>query len=200
MAPGAPAGPGLLDRGAVTAGWVGIGVAVVVVISLGLVIAVQPLVWLAAPVAGVLVGSYANHRSGRWRPRRRVMSNAIWAGLVTGLSLAIFYAAVRLLFIYFDAGYRPESQGGQIDCAQGPECVYARYVEEGRAGELAEAGVTDAVAFERAMLEEQGGGVLMLTGLTLAGAIGAGAVRALRPPPAEPSILLAGRGTVPATE
>ena len=122
----------LLDKGAILAGWVGVGVAIVVVISFALIIAVQPLVWLAAPIAGVLVGSYANHRSARWRPRWRVLVNAAWAGLVTGVSLALFYAAVRLLFVYFDAGYRPESQGGQIDCARGPECVYMRYVDEGR--------------------------------------------------------------------
>jgi hypothetical protein len=173
------------DTGAIFAGWVGIGVAMVIVISFGLVIAVQPLVLLAAPVAGLLVGSYANHRSARWRPRWRVLANAAWAGLVTGMSLAIFYAAVRLLFVYFDAGYRPESQGGQIDCARGPECVYMRYVEEGRGDELAAAGVTDAAGFEGAMLGEQLDGALLLTGLTLAGAIGAGAVRALRRPPGE---------------
>ena len=93
----------LLDKGAILAGWVGIGVAIVVGISFALIIAVQPLVWLAAPIAGVLVGSYANHRSARWRPRWRVLANAAWAGLVTGVSLALFYAAVRLLFVYFDA-------------------------------------------------------------------------------------------------
>jgi hypothetical protein len=175
-----------LDTGAIFAGWVGIGVAIVIVISFGLVIAVQPLVLLAAPVAGLLVGSYANHRSARWRPRWRVLVNAAWAGLVTGVSLALFYAAVRLLFVYFDAGYRPESQGGQLDCARGPECVYMRYVEEGRGDELATASVTDAAGFERAMLDEQLDGALLLTGLTLAGAIGAGAVRAIRRPPVEP--------------
>jgi hypothetical protein len=174
----------LLDKGAILAGWVGIGVAIVIVISFALIIAVQPLVWLAAPIAGVLVGSYANHRSARWRPRWRVLVNAAWAGLVTGISLALFYAAVRLLFVYFDAGYRPESQGGQLDCARGPACVYMRYVDEGRGDALAAAGVVDAASFERAMLSDQLIGGLLLTGLTMAGALGAGAVRALRQPPA----------------
>ena len=177
-----------LDAGAIFAGWVGIGVAIVIVISFGLVIAVQPLVWLAAPVAGLLVGSYANHRSARWRPRWRVLVNAAWAGLVTGVSLALFYAAVRLLFVYFDAGYRPESQGGQLDCSRGPECVYMRYVAEGRGDELAAAAVTDPAGFERAMLGEQLDGALLLTGLTVAGAIGAGTVRAVRRPPVEPAV------------
>jgi hypothetical protein len=181
---GAPRRPP--DPGAIFAGWVGIGVAIVIVISFALVIAVQPLVWLAAPVAGLLVGSYANHRSARWRPRWRVLANAAWAGLVTGVSLALFYAAVRLLFVYFDAGYRPESQGGQLDCSRGPACVYMRYVAEGGGDELAAAHVTDAASFERAMLGEQLDGALLLTGLTLAGAIGAGAVRAVRRPPVEP--------------
>jgi hypothetical protein len=173
-----------LDKGAIFAGWVGIGVAIVIVISFGLIIAVQPLVWLAAPLAGVLVGSYANHRSARWRPRWRVLANAAWAGLVTGVSLALFYVAVRLLFVYFDAGYRPESQGGQLDCTRGPECVYLRYVDEGRGDALAQAGITDAASFERAMLSEQLDGALLLTGLTLAGAVSAGVVRAVRRPPA----------------
>ena len=179
----------LLDKGAIFAGWVGIGVAIVVVISFALIIAVQPLVWLAAPIAGVLVGSYANHRSARWRPRWRVLANAAWAGLVTGVSLALFYAAVRLLFVYFDAGYRPESQGGQIDCARGPECVYMRYVDEGRGDAMAEAGLVDGATFERAMLADQLTGALLLTGLTMAGALGAGAVRAVRQPPAADTVL-----------
>ena len=174
-----------LDKGAIFAGWVGIGMAVVIVISFGLVLAVQPLVWLAAPIAGILVGSYANHRSARWRPRWRVVANAAWAGLVTGASLAIFYAAVRLLFVYFDAGYRPEPQGGQLECARGPECVYIRYLEDGRGEDLAAAGVTDAAGFERAMLREQLDGAFVLTGLTLTGALGAGLFRAVRRPPSE---------------
>jgi hypothetical protein len=173
----------VLDKGAILAGWVGIGVAIVVVLSFALIIAIQPLVWVAAPIAGVLVGSYANHRSARWRPRWRVLVNAAWAGLVTGLSLALFYAAVRLLFVYFDAGYRPESQGGQLDCARGPACVYMRYLDEGRGDALAEAGVVDAATFERAMLSDQLAGAFLLTGLTMAGSLGAGAVRAVRQPP-----------------
>jgi hypothetical protein len=177
-----------IDKGAVFAGWVGIGVAIVVVLSFALIIAVQPLVYLASPIAGVLVGSYANHRSGRWRPRWRVLVNAAWAGLVTGASLALFYAAVRLLFVYFDAGYRPEAQGGQLDCARGPECVYLRYVDEGRGDALAAAGVVDAASFERTMLSDQLDGALLLTGLTVAGALGAGAVRAVRQPPAEEAV------------
>jgi hypothetical protein len=184
----ASARPRLLDKGAIFAGWVGIGVAIVIVISFALIIAVQPLVWLAAPVAGVLVGSYANHRSARWRPRWRVLGNALWAGLVTGVSLALFYAAVRLLFVYFDAGYRPEPQGGQLDCARGPECVYMRYLDEGRGEALAGAGVVDAATFERAMLSEQVDGALLLTGLTMAGALGAGVVRAIRQPPTSDAV------------
>jgi hypothetical protein len=174
-----------VDAGAVFAGWVGLGLAIVVVLSFGLIIAVQTLVPLAAPLAGILVGSYANHRSGRWRPRWRVVANAAWAGLVTGVSLAVFYAAVRLLFVYFDAGYRPESQGGQLDCGAGPGCVYERYLADGRGDELAAAGVSDAGGFERLVLAEQANGALVLTGLTLAGATGAGVVRAVRRPPGE---------------
>jgi hypothetical protein len=173
-----------VDRGAVFAGWVGIGMAVMIAIGLELIVAVQSLVFLAAPVAGLLVGWYANVRSERRRPIRRVVSNAAWAGLVTGLSLAILYVVLRLLFIYADNGYpefnRTDSRGAPIaaTCQAGPACTYARYVSAGRTDELAAAGVTDAATFERYVLGEQANGALLLTLVTLAGALVGGAIAA----------------------
>ena len=50
----------LVDPGAVFAGWVGVGMALVIAIAFELIIAVQPIVFLVAPFAGILIGGYAN--------------------------------------------------------------------------------------------------------------------------------------------
>ncbi|CAN5561492.1 hypothetical protein BH24CHL9_BH24CHL9_16130 [soil metagenome] len=177
--------PALLDRGAIFAGWVGLGMALIIAISFELIVAVQPLVFLAAPLAGVLIGYYANQRSMRWRPRRRVLVNATYAGLMTGIGLAVIYVAIRLLFVYADSGFRPVPMGGQLECRTGPECTFARLVAEGHAPDLAEAGITDAATFEAAVLREQADGALWIIGLTTLGAMAASGVRAGRRPPEE---------------
>jgi hypothetical protein len=164
----------LVDPGALFAGWVGVGVAVMIAIGLELILAVQSLVFLAAPLAGLLVGWYANARSERRRPVGRVVANAVLAGAMTGLSLAILYAGLRLLFIYADNGYPDFNQPGRPACAPGPACTYARYVAAGEADELAASGVTDAPSFEGYMLRAQLNGGLGLVGLTLGGAMLAG--------------------------
>ena len=174
----------IVDRGAVFAGWVGLGLALVIAISFALVLAVQPLVFLSAPIAGIVIGSYANGRSARWRPRSRVFLNAGYAGLVTGVGLAVMYAFIRLLFVYFDSGYRPEPLGGQITCQMGPECTYMRLLADGRGADLAAAGITDAASFEAALLQEQLLAALIIVGLIAVGALVVGAFRAAqRPPP-----------------
>lgn len=173
----------LLDRGAITAAFVGLGVAVTVAISFELIIAIQALVFLSAPLAGLLIGYYANYKSARWRPRWRLFANAGFAGLVTGLSLALMYVGLRLLFIYADSGYRPETMGGQIDCRTGPECTYLRFIEEGHGDDLASDGITDAASFEAAVWRWQGDTVLVLTLLTLSGALVAAGWRAVTSPP-----------------
>ena len=121
-----------VDRGAVVAGFVGIGMAVTIALGLVLVVAVPPLVLLAAPLAGMLIGFHANARSRRRRPWWRVFANGGYAGLVTGVSLAILYAALGLLFVYADSGFREAAQGGPIDCQRGPSCTYARYLDAGQ--------------------------------------------------------------------
>lgn len=181
----------LVDRGAIFAGWVGLGMAVVIVIGFELIIAVQSLVFLAAPLAGAVIGAYANVRAGRWRPRLRALANAGYAGLVTGLALAAFYVALRLLFLYADSGALPDRT--TMDCTPGPGCGYERYVAAGRADELAAAGITDAASFEAASLREQARGGTMLLVLSLGGSVAAGAFRTLRPPPAASIMPVAGR-------
>ena len=166
----------LVDGGAVFAGWVGVGMALLVAIGLELIVAVQSLVFLFAPVGGLLIGYYANARSERRRPWSRLLANAAWAGLVTGVSLAVLYAAIRLLFIYADGGYRDANLGGQLECRRGPPCTYERYVAAGRRPELAAAGVTDVAAFERYLLAPHLSGALVLAGLSLGGALVGGAL------------------------
>jgi hypothetical protein len=175
----------VLDRGALYAAMVGLGMAVTIAISFELVVAIQALVFVAAPFAGAIIGFYANQKSERWRPRWRLFANAAFAGLVTGLSLALMYIGLRLLFIYADSGYRPEPMGGQLDCVTGPSCTYARLVDDGRGDELASGGIADPATFEAAVWRWQGDTVLILTLLTLAGALGAAAWRAARTPPSD---------------
>jgi len=181
-----PASGRVLDRGAVYAAMVGLGMAVTIAISFALVVAVQSLVFISAPVAGAIIGFYANHKSERWRPRWRLFANAGFAGFVTGLSLALMYVGIRLLFIYADSGYRPEPMGGQLDCTMGPDCYYARLVDEGEAGSLAAEGIVDAASLEGAIWMELGQWLVILTGLSLAGALAAATWRAVRTPPAGP--------------
>ncbi len=58
-----------IDAGAVFAGWVGLGMALVIAIAFELIIPVQTVVFVGAPLAGIVIGVYANVRSERWRPR-----------------------------------------------------------------------------------------------------------------------------------
>lgn len=178
----------VLDRGAIYAALVGLGMAVTIAISFELVVAIQALVFVSAPLAGILIGYYANHKSERWRPRWRLFVNAGFAGIVTGLSLALMYVGLRLLFIYADSGYRPETMGGQLDCRTGPECTYRRFLDDGHAEDLEADGIIDVGSFESAVWRWQGETVLALTLVTLAGALGAAAVRAVRRPPDTASV------------
>jgi hypothetical protein len=178
----------VLDRGAIYAAMVGVGMAVTIAISFELVVAIQALVFISAPFAGLIIGYYANNKSLRWRPRWRLFANAAFAGAITGLSLALMYVALRLLFIYADSGYRPETMGGQLECATGPECTYMRFLDEGNEEDLVADGITDAASFESAVWRWQGETTLMLTLMTLGGALVAAGWRAVREPPSPEDI------------
>jgi hypothetical protein len=165
----------VLDRGAIFAGWVGLGMALVLAIAFELIIPVQTIVFLLALPMGVLIGVYANVRSERWRPRGRVLANAAYAGAVTGVGVAVLYVLIRLVFLYGDGGALPD--GTSLTCPTGPACTYQRYVRAGQADELAALGITDAASLEAATLRE-----LVATGtglfvLTLGGALLGGAAR-----------------------
>ncbi len=165
----------VIDQGAIFAGWVGLGMALVLAIAFELVIPVQTLVFVLAPLMGVLIGVYANVRSERWRPRKRVLLNSAYAALLTGMGVAVLYVALRLVFIYGDTGALPD--GTSIACQTGPDCMYQRYVQTNQADELAGLGIVDGKTLEAAAWRELlvfGTGLVVLT---VAGGLIGGALR-----------------------
>jgi hypothetical protein len=155
--------------------------ALVLAIAFELIIPVQTLVFLLAPLMGVLIGVYANVRSERWRPRGRVLANAAYASVVTGIGIALLYVMLRLVFVYGDTGALPD--GTSISCQTGPDCIYQRYVRNGNAAELAELGITDGKSLEAAAWQELAVTGTVLVVLTVAGGLVGGAIRAVAPPP-----------------
>jgi hypothetical protein len=139
--------------------------AVTIGVSFLLVIPIEPIYWLLAPLAGLMIGYYANQRSNRGRSAwRRVIANSLFAGLVTGLTLAALLLGVKLLFFNADSGYRDTDLGGPISCSSGADCVYQRYLDEGKGAELAAVGVTNASSFASFYWNQQ----LATAGLLLA--------------------------------
>lgn len=171
-----------VDRGAITAAFVGIGMAVTIGVSFLLVIPVEPAYWYLSVPAGLLIGYYADARSGRGRGAwRRILANATFAGLATGLTLAALLLGVKALFFAADDGYRDPGLGGRITCQTGGDCVYRRYLEE-QPDELASAGVTDAATFSAYYLAQQRSTAGLLLGLaTIAGLAGGALYGITRP-------------------
>ncbi len=177
-----------VDRGAITAAYVGMGMALVVVTSFLLVVPIEPILWLAALPAGLLVGHYANARSDRRAgPLSRIVVNGLFAGAATGLTLVVLLLAVKALFFNADDGYRDPGLGGPLTCQTGADCVYQRYLE-GQADDLAAAGVTDAETFASFYWAQQWSTAGYLVGATLLGALGGAFVYAVTRPrgPANP--------------
>jgi hypothetical protein len=142
-----------VDRGAVTAAFVGFGVAVTMAIGLLLVVPIEPMYLLLSVPAGMVIGYYANARSARTRGQwRRLLPNAAVAGLVTGLTLATLLVGTKALFFFADGGYpsfnRVDDAGTPIGetCQTGADCVYRRYLAA-EPEQLARAGITDAASF-----------------------------------------------------
>ena len=175
----------LVDRGAITAAYVGIGMAVTIVASFTLFIPIEWVIWMLALPSGLLIGYYANQRSDRRAgPWGRILVNGLFAGIVTGLTAALLLLAIKGLFFYGDNGFRDPGLGGSISCQAGADCVYQRYLQAGRGPDLAAAGVTDAATFTGLYWSEQlssGGTVLMLT--ALGGLGGAALYGVFRPKP-----------------
>ncbi len=174
-----------VDRGALVAAAVGIGMAVTIAISFLLVIPIDPIYWLLAAPAGLLIGYYANQRSDRRAgPWWRIGSNALFAGAVTGLTLALLFVGVKALFFFADDGYRDAGLGGRLDCRPGADCVYQRYLADRRGAELEAAGVTDVDGFTALYWGQQAStaGTLVLV-TTLGGLAGGLAYGVFRPRP-----------------
>ena len=176
----------VVDRGAITAAFVGIGMAVTMGVSFLLVIPIEPIYWLLSVPAGLLIGYYADARSARARGAwGRILANATFAGLVTGLTLAVLLLGVKALFFAADDGYRDPGLGGRITVAQddgrlvpchaGADCVYRRYLEA-QPAELASAGVTDAATFSTFYWAQQWSTAGLLLALTAVAGIAGGAL------------------------
>jgi hypothetical protein len=173
----------LVDRGAITAAYVGIGMAVTIAISFLLIIPIEPIVWLLSVPSGLLIGYYANQRSNRRAgPWARILVNGLFAALVTGLTAAILLLGVKALFFYADNGYpdfnRVDPKTGvpiPPYCQSGAACVYARYlaVDGGaRVSALEAAGVTDAASFGSFYWAQQFSVAGMLVVVTTASGLG----------------------------
>jgi len=170
-----------VDRGAIVAAYVGIGMAVTMAIGFLLVIPIQAIYLLLSFPGGMVIGYYANARAGRQRGAWRwILPNSLLAGAVTGLTLAVLLLGTRALFFFADSGYpdfnRTDASGAPAGptCQTGADCVYQRYLKL-EAGTLAEAGVTDTASFARAYWDGQwsSAGVILVstTGAALLGGV-----------------------------
>jgi hypothetical protein len=174
-----------VDRGAIAAAYVGIGMAVTIVASFLLIIPIEGLIWLFALPSGLLVGYYANQRSNRRAgPWRRILLNGSFAGVVTGLTVAALLLTLKALFFFADDGYRDPGLGGRVTCSTGADCVYRRYLDAGRGPDFAAAGVSDVGAFTAFYWREQLSSATTVLVLTAMGGLGGAALYGVfRPKP-----------------
>jgi len=166
-----------IDRGAMVAAFVGVGMAVTMAISFLLIIPIGPAYLLLSVPAGMVIGYYANARSSRSRGQwRRILPNALLAGAVTGLTLAVLLLGTKALFFAADSGYpdfnRVDVSGAPIGqtCQPGADCVYRRYLAV-KSADLAAVGVTDAASFANLYWSEQLSTARLLFGATTGAAL-----------------------------
>ena len=175
-----------VDRGAVYAGWVGVGLAVTIAVSFLLVIPIEPVVWLLALPAGLLIGYYANARSNRQAgPWSRILANGLYAGLLTAVTLALCFLGTKAIFFTADNGYRSAADGGPIaGCQTGADCVYQRYLAEGKGPDFEAAGIMNVDDFTAFYWGEQLGTASTVFVLALLGGLGGAAVYGIARPKA----------------
>jgi hypothetical protein len=186
-----------VDRGAIYAGWVGVGMGVTIAVSFLLVIPIEPVLWVLSFPAGLVIGYYANARSGRQAgPWSRILANGAWAGLLTALTIALCFLVTKWIFFSADNGYRNAADGGPIaGCEAGADCVYQRYLAEGKGPELEAAGIHDVDDFSAFYWREQLGTAGTVFVLTLLGGLGGAAVYGIaRPRAANASATTRGAG------
>ena len=179
----------IVDRGAITAAYVGIGMGVTIVASFTLIIPIEWIIWILALPSGLLIGYYANQRSNRVAgPWSRILVNGAFAGLATGLTVAVLLLVIKAIFFYADSGYpdfnRADADGHAIPpyCQTGPDCTYQRYLAAGRGPNLVAVGVTDAGSFTSFYWADQfvtAGTIVLVT--TIGGLGGAALYGVFRP-------------------
>lgn len=167
----------LVDRGAVVAAYVGIGMAVTMAIAFLLIIPIQPAYMLLAIPGGMIIGYYANARSNRVRGDwRRIVPNGAIAGGATGLALAALLLGAKALFFFADTGYPDFNRVNESGVVQGPtcqsgaDCVYHRYLAA-QPGQLVDAGITDTATFANVYWREQTGAAELLVAVTIVAAL-----------------------------
>ena len=170
-----------VDRGAIVAAFVGVGMAVTMAIGFLLIIPIEPAYILISVPGGMVIGYYANARSARVRGQwRRILPNSLLAGAVTGLMLAAFVLGTRALFFFGDSGFpdfnRVEN-GVPVGptCEPGGDCTYRRYLLA-EPEDLAAAGVTDAASFADAYWSQQWSTARLLLVMTTGAALFGGAL------------------------
>jgi hypothetical protein len=182
-----------VDRGAIYAGWVGVGMGVTIAVSFLLVIPIEPILWILALPAGLLIGYYANARSNRQAgPWRRILANGAYAGLLTALTLSLCFLVTKWIFFSADNGYRNAAGGGPIaGCKTGADCVYQRYLAEGKGPDLEAVGIMNADDFSAFYWREQLGTAGTVFVLGLLGGLGGAAIYGIvRPKAAAPAPLV----------
>ena len=185
-----------VDRGAIYAGWVGVGMGVTIAVSFLLVIPIEPILWLLALPAGLVIGYYANTRSDRQAgPWSRILVNGAYAGLLTALTLTLSFLVTKWIFFSADNGYRNAAGGGPIaGCEIGADCVYQRYLAESKGPEFEAAGIRNLDDFSAFYWQEQVGTAATVFVLGVLGSLGGAAIfgiarpkRAAADPAAGPS-------------
>jgi hypothetical protein len=178
-----------IDRGAIYAGWIGVGLGLTIAASFLLVIPIEPILWLLALPAGLLIGYYANARSNRVAgPWSRILANGAYAGLLTAVTLAGTFLVTKWIFFSADNGYRREAEGGPIaGCETGADCVYRRYLAEGKGPDFEAAGITNVDEFSAFYWREQLGTASTVFVLTFLGGLGGAAMYGIARPRAAPA-------------
>jgi hypothetical protein len=190
-----------VDRGAVVAAYVGVGMAITMAIGLLLVIPIELAYVLLSIPGGMIIGYYANARSVRTRGQwRRIVPNALLAGVVTGVVLAALALGTKALFFFGDSGF-PDFNRVENGVAVGPSCVsggdctYHRY-RKSQPELLAAAGVTDSASFAEMYWAQQWSTARVLVLLTTSSALLGGVLFALAGPRARSPVPV--RSPVPA--
>ena len=181
-----------VDRGAITAAYVGIGMSVTVAISFLLIIPIEPIVWLLTIPTGLLIGYYANQRSNRRAgPWSRILMNGVFAALITGVTAAV------LLLGRQGAVLLRRQRLSRRECRRSDRLlVRARLrlpaipARRGRraGGPLEAAGVTDAATFTAFYWSQQFTVAGLLVVVTTIGGLGGAVLYGVfRPKPVAPA-------------